>query len=191
MGNKNKLILILIGLMVGLAVACTTGANETDGPPTFVPTPAASPTPSPTPTVVVPTQTPGPVVDKSPLQTELDLNRQLWESKAINGYHFEHRWICFCIQDFVTPVDVTVDGSEIVEVRYLDDEPHRRAPDAAQYYTIPGLFNLIQNAIDTGAYSLEAQYDAEFGYPTEVFIDYVSNIADEERGFSASNLEAE
>ena len=84
-----------------------------------------------------------------------------------------------------------MDGREIVEVRYLDDEPHRRAPDAAQYYTIPGLFNLIQDAIDTGAYSLEAQYDAEFGYPTEVFIDYVSNIADEERGFSASNLEAE
>ncbi len=166
MGNKNNLILILIGLMVGLAVACTAGANTTDGPPTFVPTPAASPTPSPTPTVVVPTQTPGPGVDKSPMQTELDLNRQLWVSKAINGYHFEHRWIYFCIQDVVAPVDVTVDGSEIVEVRYLDDEPHRRATDAAQYYTIPGLFNLIQDAIDTGAYSLEAQYDAEFGYPT-------------------------
>ncbi len=138
MGNKNKSLLILIGLMVGLAVACTTGANETDGPPTFVPTPAASPTPSPTPTVVVPTQTPGPVVDKSPLQTELDLNRQLWESKAIDGYHFEHRWICFCIQDFVAPVDIGRDGSMGLDVRGFPDQgdrPHQggRGQDSGDF----------------------------------------------------------
>ena len=96
-----------------------------------------------------------------------------------------------CIQDFVAPVGVTVDGSEVVEVTYLDNEPHRCEPDAAQYYTIPGLFNLIQEAIDSGAHSLQAQYDATLGYPTEVFIDYVSNIADEERGFSASDLVAQ
>lgn len=82
-----------------------------------------------------------------------------------------------------------MDGIEIVEVVYLDNAPHRRAPDAGQYDTIPGLFNLIQDAIDSGAYSREAQYNDEFGYPTEVFINYVSNIADEEIGFGACNLE--
>ena len=168
MGNKNKLILILIGVMVGLAVACTAGVHETP----------------------VPAQTPGPVVDKSLWQTELDLNRQLWESKAINGYHFEHIWICNC-PDIAAPVDITVDGSEIVEVTYLYNEPYRREPDTAEYRTIPGLFNLIQNAIDSGSYSLEAQYDFVFGYPTKVFVDRISGLAGEEIGFSASNLKAE
>ena len=101
-----------------------------------------------------------------------DLNRQLWESKAIDGYHFEHRWICFCIQDFVAPVDVTVDGSEIIEVRYLDDEPHRSAPDAAQYYTIPGLFNMIQDAIVTGAHSLAVEVKLRLQRTLHKFMSY-------------------
>ncbi|MDA1129823.1 MAG: DUF6174 domain-containing protein, partial [Chloroflexi bacterium] len=177
-------ITILIVLIIGATVACTSTATETPAtPPT---------TPTQTPTVIIPTQTPGTLVDKSPLQIELDLNRQLWDSKAIERYHFEHRWICFCVADFRALVNITVRDGAIVDVKFVENQENESTvgdPSAAEYYTVVGLFDIIQDAIDKKAFGVTVEYDSEFGYPTDVFIDYDSRMADEERGFMAGNLQ--
>ena len=171
---------ILFALIIGSVVACTTIADE----------PTATPNNTPTPTVVV--STPTPQVNPEVRQTELDLNRKLWESKAIARYQFEYRWNCFCTQDYVALVDISVQEGAIVDISFVEAEfgTIKGDPDISRYYTISGLFDIIQEAIDTEAFDIDVKYDAELGYPTEVHIDYDVRIADEEMGFMAANLQA-
>lgn len=177
----NKWKTILFALIIGAAVACTAVADE----------PTGTPTGTPTPTVVI--STPTPVASPDVQQTELDLNRQLWKSKAIQRYHFEHRWICFCPQEYVALVDISVRDGPIVGIKFaeVEDGTTKGDPDISRYYTISGLFDIIQEAIDTKAFDIDVKYDAELGYPTAVYIDYDARTADEEMGFMAANLMAE
>ncbi len=49
----------------------------------------------------------------------------------------------------------------------------------------------MQNAIDEGADSLGAMYDAQLGYPTSILIDFSRRLADDELVLEASDLEIE
>ena len=44
------------------------------------------------------------------------------------------------------------------------------------------MFGEIEKALDDGAFSVDATYDPELGYPTEYFIDVEELMADEEFG---------
>jgi hypothetical protein len=52
------------------------------------------------------------------------------------------------------------------------------------YETVDDLLTLISEAYDRGAASVRASYDAATGQPTEVYIDYDEQMADEEVGFT-------
>jgi hypothetical protein len=54
----------------------------------------------------------------------------------------------------------------------------------SEYQTVEDLFAVLADAYDRGAASVRASYDAETGQPTEFFIDYDEQIADEEVGFT-------
>ncbi len=175
----NKWKTILIALIIGLAVACTAVADE----------PTATPSNTPIPTVVI--ATPTPVASADFWQTELDLNRQLWESRAIERYHIEHRWICFCPQEYVALVDISVQDGAIVDIKFAEGWSGGGEPVIAQYHTVAGLFDIIQDAIDRKAYNVTVEYDQELGFPSDVYINYDARTADEEMGFMAANLQAQ
>ncbi len=48
---------------------------------------------------------------------------------------------------------------------------------------------MIQDAINRKADSLSVQYASQFGYPTQIDIDYSSQIADEEVYLTIENFE--
>jgi hypothetical protein len=124
-----------------------------------------------------------------PLERErerLEQARARWRSQDILDYSFTFRRSCFCAPSALEPAVVTVHRGEIVSVqRAADGAPQ----DPASYYTIEGLFDLLQDAIDQGAASLSATYDSALGYPTSAYIDRSEMIADEELGFQATDLE--
>lgn len=47
---------------------------------------------------------------------------------------------------------------------------------------------MIQDAINRKAFSLNVRYSARFGYPTQIDIDYDSQIADEEKYLTIENF---
>ena len=49
--------------------------------------------------------------------------------------------------------------------------------------TAIGVATILDEAIENGAYRIDANFDDYYGYPSDFFIDYERNVADEERGF--------
>ncbi len=129
------------------------------------------------------------VVDvHSELQDELDAARARWESFNPENYSFQFNWQCFCIQEFVARVTVTVRNGAVTEVIRVEDGQPVSEQFSDDFVTVDALFDRIQEAIDQGAASIRAQFDPASGLPEEVFIDRNFMIADEEIGWNAGDL---
>ena len=120
-------------------------------------------------------------------QSELDENRDKWRDAAIASYTFRQDRSCFC--GFAGPADVTVMNGEIVSVRSFWPEPTDVAPDNFNVFdTIDGLFNMVDDAIDRNAHSLDVTYDEQLGFPTIIAIDFLENAIDDEITVTATGL---
>ncbi len=113
---------------------------------------------------------------------------QAWEELGISDYSFRFSRSCFCPIDLLRPVEIVVRGDTIASVTDVESgEPVD--PSNVQFYrTIDGLFALIGEAIAGKAQVLDATYDPDLHYPTDVYIDMSAQIADEEQGFTAAGL---
>ncbi len=124
-------------------------------------------------------------------QRDLDLNHETWQSRAVNQYGYRLQITCFCSMDIVQPVFVEVDNNAITGVQLVETGEELAQSQFKFFYTIEGLFGAVQNAIDEGADSLGAMYDAQLGYPTRIIIDFSRGLADDELVLEASDLEIE
>ena len=52
------------------------------------------------------------------------------------------------------------------------------------------LFDLLSDAITRRAVQIDVKYHPQLGYPTEFYIDYSTNISDEEFGYHVDGLTA-
>ncbi|MEH2061997.1 MAG: DUF6174 domain-containing protein [Nostoc sp.] len=112
------------------------------------------------------------------LLRRLNFNRGLWNQKNIYNYRYTFSNSCFCIGEARGPVVIEVRNGQTTSIT-LDGKPVN-PQFFEKYNTIPKLFNVIQDAINRKAYSLNVQYDPKLGYPTQINVDYNSQIADEE-----------
>ena len=134
-----------------------------------------------------PTKTPREMLENA--QAELDRHRTRWEANRSGDYTFEYRPVCFCVREFVQPVQVKVRNGVVESVTYIESGESAATNGFPLYDTIDGLLDMIQDAIDRKAARLTVSYDPEIGYPTSVSIDYALNIADEEFSFTATSYE--
>jgi hypothetical protein len=120
---------------------------------------------------------------------ELSRQRQKWESQGITDYRVLSRMICFCIGDATAPVVLHVLNRRLVSVSRADDlSPVPPSEWAFRYYTIDEMFDLIAEAQAKGASEVRVTYDPMLGYPTSVYLDMSSRVADDERQFEISGL---
>jgi hypothetical protein len=115
----------------------------------------------------------------------LEQARAQWRSQGITDYQFTFRRSCFCAPAAREPALVTVRQGAIVSVESVSNGAPQ---DPALYFTIEGLFDLLEDAIDGDADQLTASYDSALGYPASAFIDRNFMIADEELGFQSTDL---
>lgn len=114
---------------------------------------------------------------------DLAANRQRWQAQGPEDYRFTYTRQCFCPPQARGPFEVTVRDGKVETVTYKGEgEPMERP--LSEYQTVEDLFAVLADAYDRGAASVRASYDAETGQPTEFFIDYDEQIADEEVGFT-------
>ncbi|WP_025409739.1 DUF6174 domain-containing protein [Gemmatirosa kalamazoonensis] len=121
---------------------------------------------------------------RAPTDAESDLSAALrrWAGAAPSAYEITLRRTCFCPQEVVGPVVVTVRGGRVESRRYLTGTPVDARFDES-FPTVEALFAFVDDAIRRRAAQITTRYDARFGYPSNVFVDYVVNVADEENGF--------
>jgi Family of unknown function (DUF6174) len=104
----------------------------------------------------------------------LAAERARWEAARIADYEYGYRKYCECYRDEppVTVVTVRDGQAQHVHHRYRNPD-HEVAVDddsAAFYWTIDELFARLASALARDAV-VRAEYDAELGYPTSIFID--------------------
>ncbi len=187
-----------------------TPTNLAPTPTNLAPTPtnpAPTPTnPAPTPTDLAPTPTnpaPTPTNPASPApdtprdgggnedglehaQAELDKHRALWEAGRAEDYSFVLTPICFCPQDLLEPVRISVVDGTVASVTYVESDKAPEHDGFGRYVTIDDLFDTIQEGIDREAAEVTVSYDPVIGYPADASIDYDARMADEEYRFTAS-----
>lgn len=130
----------------------------------------------------------GPKANKLDLR-QLNLNRRLWDKQNISNYRYTFSNGCFCIPEARGPVIIEVRNGKTTITSVATGQPVANPELFDNYNTIPKLFNVIQDAINRQAYSLNINYSPKFGYPTQINIDYNSQIADEEIYLTIENFE--
>ena len=138
---------------------------------------AGDPTPTATPTASAP---------DSP-EAALAQAIARWETSGLANYDYLGAWSCFCPEEDLAEAKVTVNNGEVTGVGSAD--PSMDAiPDPERFVPIEGLFALIQDALDRDASRVEVSYDATYGYPVDLFIDYEARMTDEEDRFAISSF---
>jgi hypothetical protein len=115
-------------------------------------------------------------------------NASDWEALGITDYSFTATVSCFCAGELFRPATVVVRSGVIESASYVDDGQPVDPVFLPAYQTIDEMFETIANAIQQKAVRLEVTYDPELHYPTDVYIDISEMIADEEQGFTATDL---
>ncbi|NJM73292.1 MAG: hypothetical protein HC862_25945 [Scytonema sp. RU_4_4] len=140
-----------------------------------------------------------PVISKSPIRVaqssataqsnlqQLRINRRLWNQQKISSYRYTLSRSCFCTAEARGPVIIEVRNGRTTSVTSVATGQSVDPELFQKYDTVPRLFTLIRDA--RRAYSLDVQYNSTFGYPTQINIDYSSQIADEEEYLTIENLQ--
>ena len=114
---------------------------------------------------------------------ELDGARARWKSAAIASYEYGYNKYCDCHRESPPETVVTVRGGAVTGVRHRPVGTTGEVPAADKnlqyYWTVDGLFDLIASALERGV-QVRAAYDAELGFPREIYIDYDTNLIGDE-----------
>lgn len=123
-------------------------------------------------------------------QRRLNFNRNLWNKQNISNYRYTFSNGCFCIPEARGPVIIEVRNGETKSITSVaTGQPIENIELFQNYNTIPKLFNVIQDGIARKASNLDVNYSPKLGYPTQINIDYNSQIADEEIYLTIENFE--
>lgn len=121
-------------------------------------------------------------------QSDLDVWRAIWMEQDLDEYGFRFKRDCFCFGEYVREVILRVNDGKVISA--TDTETHLGF-DVNLYPSVEEIFAELQRAIDYPANVISAEFEKELGYPTNVYIDLDIRIADEEVGYTASDLSAE
>jgi hypothetical protein len=104
----------------------------------------------------------------------LDRAEALWQERAPAAYRFDYQYACFCPR---IEARITVRGGEIEAVEVLGEAGH---DPGHPWPTIDSLFVRLRRTtrdLDDG-WNVDARYDAELGFPTEINSTGPENVAD-------------
>lgn len=109
-----------------------------------------------------------------------------WLSLRPDPYRMTLQRGCFCILEAIGPVEMEVDPQgespweSVVWARYSGDGTPVPAQYIDLFLPVGDLFGVIRDAVARGAERVEVEFDAGRGFPSRIYIDQDSRLADEE-----------
>lgn len=116
-------------------------------------------------------------------QEQLDDARDRWEQRGPSSYAYRYTRHCFCPQ---LNLRVTVQDDVVTAIRDLTADTAYAAPYTD--FTIPVLFDQVQEFIDQQVDALTVSYDPVIGIPLSVAADPIANAVDDEQGFTITEF---
>ena len=117
-------------------------------------------------------------------EDEVSINLKKWENKKISNYQFTLQISCYCIEEYTLPKQVVIKNNKIFSV---DDVFYAEVNDPS-FKTMEGYFKYIRNKQSENPIQESLNFDPIRGYPTYIYFDISKMIADEEIGYTISNL---
>ena len=121
-----------------------------------------------------------------------DLNsaQSRWQSARVTHYRYNVHVGCFCAFTDRMPLTVEVANGVTKSMTYSDGTPvpQDQAEWFANYSSIDKLFTLTTEGVSK-ADDIKVEYDAKYGFPSTVYIDYIRQAADDELSLSVTNFQ--
>ena len=117
----------------------------------------------------------------------LALSRARWFNSGIADYQFTIARLCECVPESVGPVVVEVREGLVVERKYASGVSVDPQYDDL-FTAVPGLFELIDEAIRRDAAGLAVRYNPAYGYPESIQIDWVAGTVDDEVSYRITDF---
>lgn len=136
----------------------------------------------------VPFMQPRPIVFRSVQDEALYDNRELWRQQGLSSYAYRLRVNCFCPPAVTRPVRVTVENGTRTTITPEVTGAEVDVQHLSRYDNVEKVFALIEDALNRDADLVRVTYDPQRGYPTDVYIDYSEQMADEEVGMEVTEL---
>lgn len=121
-----------------------------------------------------------------------DLNsaKARWQNAHVSHYRYQLRVGCFCAFMDRMPLMVEVANGTLKSMAYNDGTPvpPDQLPTFARYSPIDTMFSFTADALHR-ADEVKVEYDATYGFPSTVQIDYMKDAVDDELALSITNFE--
>lgn len=115
-------------------------------------------------------------------------NWNKWESMNMNHYVYNFRASCYCIDEWVREVSVTVNNDSVISLIFTDDGEPPQILEISDWHTINSLFDLSKTIIEE-ADKFKLEYDKTYGNPTLISVDWNSQAIDDEVIFYINNVQ--
>ncbi|NJD20903.1 MAG: hypothetical protein FIA95_16665 [Gemmatimonadetes bacterium] len=119
----------------------------------------------------------------SELLEDIALHRSIWESKRPTAYAYDLQRTCNCPEEAQGPVRVRVHGSQVVQRTYTATGAPLASGLEAAFPSVEGLFDLLEDAVKRDAWSVTINWNAEFGFPSDLYVDYDGSAINDEVGY--------
>ena len=118
------------------------------------------------------------------LPDDISVEEKKWREQGIEDYEFTLQISCFCTREYTLPKRIVVENNQVISV---DGTPYEELNDSS-FRTIDGFFNYIRETRKRYPEEENITYDPKLGYPTYIYFDISYMIADEEIGYTISDL---
>jgi hypothetical protein len=123
------------------------------------------------------------------LRELLNTREAMWQQKGFPSYTMSVMRIAHDTPS-LREVVLHVQAGQIQSAEYADTGEPLSAAARAEYLTVQGMFNLIRDALGRTIASISVNYDPEYGFPTEILIDYDVRRNTDDIYFGVSELTA-
>ena len=130
----------------------------------------------------------------SSVPQDLTASEKLWQNQKLRDYDFTLQRQTFAPEDWRGPVNIQVRSGAAVSVTYVSSGAAVTEGKFDNADTIDKLFTMLKNAyaskgeFEQKADTINVTYNAQMGYPTTFYIDISQTLADEEQGYTITNL---
>jgi hypothetical protein len=123
-------------------------------------------------------------------RTALRENQQKWATQNVGHYKFELTIGCNCPWRSLMPLKIEVKDGQVVSMTDKDGQPTpaNYANTFNKAASIENLFAILDSAIGSAS-KVTVEYDADYGYPKSIVIDYSKMVYDDEIGYYVENFE--
>lgn len=116
--------------------------------------------------------------------------RSRWQSAHVTHYRYDLHVGCFCAFVDRMPLTIEVENGAVKSMLYSDGTPvpQDQREIFARYAPMDTMFAFTADALHR-ADEAKVEYDAKYGFPATVQIDYIRQAADDELGLSVTNFQ--